>query len=780
MKKRIVPQAVPQAQMAQVPGPPRLPQAQPQAAQMPQPIKKVKTEGSVAEQRASSAPQSRMRQPVGSEAVPEPKRPRHERQPRQQQQQHVAADATPTPARGGGGSSKNITWALSEVRGHLEEIVDVEGVKTLLDRLPECVLVGGIAARRELVAALLGDHGVAVAAAAQLVAPGLRQPVVLELRNGGDDLGRLGGPQSEAWLQSVTKAMSQALGQRLKTEPLRLRLSAAGCASLDVTGLPDRCTQSSSATTEEICVRHLGSSSSILACLEPGYCVELCRHFDPQLKRTVLLGAAAAEEDEYTAATTLCGSAAATQLERRFAAACRERGPLWLQSLERLEARLSRAQGEAREVERREHPQELLQKARAVGTSFGRALDKVISGAPGCMGGAMTLEEELVEFAAAASKGLLGGDGSILSPQDATNAIADVFANFDGVEGYARYLKDEVRVPCADMRLNGGAAWQRLLSEIEVAMRLAHPPAEELTGLMLNSIRAGGTGVHGHVRWEDVSSKLMLGIAYGPLRRRIRYVVARVIWVLKNQKAVVSEWMATLSDGPAARLYSPLFSEHLQILRGYPVIRDLVFTAFDSAVASVGEAVLRSLEGTLMAACINPAIMLRASTEPSMDPRKAASIPTRQQQTGKAAKAAHAARALEARARVAQEMRKRESAAAGGTGLPVQLLDRVFEPGDGAKLLPFVEVKLRNAFSVLAGILSNQAFAFSDTSLANLCRREVDEAMNKMEGSAQQKASLDARHKELDGTAREVEQRLAKLRHCCTTLRNAGIVAAAA
>jgi len=156
------------------------------------------------------------------------------------------------------------------------------------------------------------------------------------------------------------------------------------------------------------------------------------------------------------------------------------------------------------------------------------------------------------------------------------------------------------------------------------------------------------------------------------------------------------------------------------------------------------------------------------------------SIPTPQQQNGKAAKVAKAERAAEARARVAQEMRKRENVVAGETGLPAQLLDRVFEPSDCTQLLPFVEVKLRNAFNVLAGILSNQAFAFSDTSLANLCRREVDEAMNKMQGSPQQKAALDAKHKELDSMANEVEQRLAKLRRCCTTLRSVGVVVSSA
>jgi len=313
------------------------------------------------------------------------------------------------------------------------------------------------------------------------------------------------------------------------------------------------------------------------------------------------------------------------------------------------------------------------------------------------------------------------------------------------------------------MKLNGGAAWDRLLAEVEVAMRLAHPPAEELSALMLNAIRAGGTGVHGHARWEDVASKLMLGIAFEPLRRRTSYVASRVIWVLKNQKAAVSEWMSQLSDGPAARLYSPLFSEHLQMLRTYPLVRDLVFAAFDRAVSVVGEAVFKSLQGTLTAACINPAIMLRASTEPSLDPRKPRASPTGDSRSDRSAAA---------RARVSAEMRRRNSDTGTG-GLPVQLLDHVFEPQDSAQMLPFVEVKLRNAFGVLAGILSNQAFAFSDTSLATLCRRQVDEAMSQIEGTTEQKAVLSARQQELDSVAQQVEQRLGGVRRCITLLRNA-------
>merc|ERR1719277_2248911 len=150
------------------------------------------------------------------------------------------AGSAQRPARKGKRQNEGIAWVLSEVRNQLEAISDVEGGPELLERFPECVLVGGIAARRELVAALLGQHGVAASAAALLVAPGMRQPVALELRCGSEDFGAFNGPEAEAWLRSVAQAAGQALGHRLKVDALRLRLSAMGCANLDVVDLPDK------------------------------------------------------------------------------------------------------------------------------------------------------------------------------------------------------------------------------------------------------------------------------------------------------------------------------------------------------------------------------------------------------------------------------------------------------------------------------------------------------------------------------------------------------------
>lgn len=656
-----------------------------------------------------------------------------------------------SPSRIGG-----IASLLSGVRKELEEIIDVDGVREQLQEFPECVLLGGIAVRRELVAVLLGDQSQsnAALAAAALIAPGMRQPLALELRTGS----RVGDP--DAWLRSISEAAQSVFGTRLKVDPHRLQIAAAGCANLDVVDLPERSPVAGppgQAKIEEMRVRHMGSPANLLVCLEPGAPLDLCRRFDPQLKRTVLLGAAAASAHSVDSlpASMLCGPAAARDLEARFAALCAERVPQWLTGLGKLEKQLADSQHEAAEMAIQESTDGVLRRARSVGISFGRAFQHIIGGTPGCTAGALTLHEELIEFACAAANGQCG-TGQWLSAQSATAAAADVWAPFGGVEGYSAYIQSNVHIPAADVPLNGGAAFNRMLEEIEVAMRLAHPPTEELAGLRLAAVQAGGTGVHGHQRWDDVSAKLLLGIAFEPLRRRIRYVAARVAWTLRQQKSAVAEWMATLEDGPTSRLYSPLFPQHLAVLRNSRIMRDLVFGAFDSAAARVAETLLKNLEGTLSAGCLNPQIMLRPQTQPDLKP---------EEPKGKSGSASSLSRQ-----RVKDEMRKRSGKSG---GLPVQLQDRIFEPKEAAQALPYVELQLRKAFKVLANILANQAYAFSDTTLTSLTRRNLDEAMNALDFSPEQYRALALRQNELQNTAQHLDNKLVAIRRCVSSLRNA-------
>jgi len=686
--------------------------------------------------------------------------------------------ATPTPAtpvrtQPGGRDGQDrrvakpvngIAWVLSEVRGQLEAMADVDGVRQQLDQFPECILLGGIAARRELVASLLGEHAHANSAAAALVAPGMRQPVAVELRSHnsgkqGMDLASFKGPEADAWLASVTQAASAALGTRLKVDSLRLRLSAAGCANLDLVDLPEKGGVSPiPPKVEEMRTRHLGCVSNLLVCLEPGPPLDLARRFDPNLKRTVLLGAAAVAAGSAHGVVSplppsmLCGPAAARALEERFMKMCFERAPKWISGMEQLELRLTKSMREAQEVAHNESGCELLSRARAAGLSFGRALQHVVGGTPCCTTGALTLEEELMDFAAAAASSTSGF--GMLTGKQAAEAAEEVWASFDGIEGYIKYLRENVSISSADVPLNGGSAWYRLMEEIEVAMRLVHPSAQDLKELAVCAVQAGGTGVRGHQRWDDVSSKLLLDIAYEPLRRRVRYVAARVNWALQQQKSAVAEWMAAVEDGPASRLYSPLFAQHLQVLRMSPIARDLVFNAFNQAAVSVAETLLKNLEGTLSAMCLNPKIMLRPTTVPDADSVKAKPMQPDQ-----------------VRARVKAEMRRRSGSSGGG--LPAGLRDLTFDPKEVKQQLPGVERMLCGAFKMLANILANQAFAFADTSLSALCRRNVDEAMNAIQFSSEQQRALDAREAELQNTAQQARSNLDKVRRCLVSMKNA-------
>jgi hypothetical protein len=594
----------------------------------------------------------------------------------------------------------------------------------------------------------------------------MRQPVALELRcspNGsqGIDLASFKGPEADAWLASVTQAASAALGNKLKVDALRLRLSAVGCSNIDVVDLPERGSQGLSPPpkVEEMRVRHLGSGSNLLVCLEAGPHIDLARRFDPSLQRTVLLGAAAvAAGSAHGIATALppsmlCGPAAARALEERFMQMCLERAPKWIGGLEQLECRLTKTMVEAQEVAQSESSCELLARARATGLSFGRALQHVVSGTPCCTAGASTLEEELTDFAAAAAQSACGITG-IMTGQEAAEAVEDVFSSFNGIEGYMKYLRENANIGSSEVPLNGGSAWYRLMEEIEVAMRLVKPNAEDIQDLSLAAIQAGGTGIHGHQRWDDVAAKLLLEIAFQPLRRRIRYVAARVAWALRQQKSAVAEWMAAVEDGPASRLYSPLFAQHLQVLRSSPIARDLVFGAFDKAAVSVAENLLTNLEGTLSAMCLNPKMMLRPTTMCEEDSEKMKSRSKNQ-----------------VRDRVKAEMRRRSGSSGGG--LPAGLRDRTFEPRDAKQQLPQVERELVRSFKVLATILSSQAFAFADTSLTALCRRNVDEAMNAIQFSPEQQRALSAREAELQGAATQARNRLEKVRRCLVSLRSA-------
>jgi len=670
-----------------------------------------------------------------------------------------------------------IAWAMSLIRSELSSIDNVEGVQHVLAQMPNCVLVGSNAARRDMVAALLGEHAHAGAAASALVAQGVRQPVAVELRSAQ------AAPETEQeaqdWLQSVMTAMQRAIGNRLRMEPLRLRLSAPGGADLDLVELPERAAGGSSSTPEkleQIRSQHLGAPANLLVCLEPGPAFEHCRRYDPHLNRTVMVGAA---NDGASAAV------AASTVQAQFTQLCSKALPRLQDNLRLLDTKLQGVQRETQSVLANEAVEGTVARARTVGLSFGRALQNVVGGTPGCHAGALTLEAELVEFAAAMEKGDMSF-GEVLNGKKVQVAVQEMWKGFQGgVRGYSKYLDEDVRATGADMELNGGAAWQRLLVEIEVAMRLSHPSPDEIAALAESAMQAGGTTSHGPQRWDDVASKLLMSIAFEPLFNRIQYVAARVAWVLRQQKAAVAEWMATLADGAGHSLHSPLFAQHLHLLRSSPLTRDLVFAAFDKAADTAAARLLENLESTLTAGCLNPGSVLRPRTSPSVSNESQATQPQEDPRAGRvrgrsgrdrAQDAARQQRMSESRRRVTEEVRRRSGSSG---GLLPGMRDRTFQPNEVTQEIARVEQELRRAFSKLGNILANQTVAFADTTLTGLCRRYMEEAMSSIGLDADQERAVGTRHAELQQQATVVDEQLAAVRRCAEECQKASVQAGA-
>lgn len=687
------------------------------------------------------------------------------------QRKRAAEDIPSTP-------SSKFAWALSSIRSDLHAVADVEGVSHVLAQLPNCVLVGSIAARRELVGALLGKHQHAGAAAAALVAPGVQQPVMVEIRSGNN--AQESDSEADAWLQSVITVMQRAMGNRLRATPQRIRLSAPGGADVDLLELPDRPLGGNvPRKLDEIRGAHLGAGANLLICLEKGEAFDECRRFDPQLKRTVLLGAASPEAGDRATAEQLCGPQAAKKLQEHFTQICSQRLPRLQENLGLLEIKLHGAQREAQGVLANEAVEGLLARARAVGLSFGRALQQVIGGTPGCIAGSLVLEAELVEFAATAEKGS-AGLGKALTASKAQDAAQSMWMGFEGgVRGYAQYLEKDVRATGADVSLNGGAAWQRLLVEIEVAMRLAHPSEKDLSMLAASAVQAGGTSIHGHQRWDDVASKLLMSIAFKPLYQRIQYIAARVSWILRQQKAAVSDWLAMLADGPGLNMQSPLFAQHLEIMRSSPLTRDLVFQAYDRACEAAAARLLQILESTLTAACLNASSVMRPNTKPSVTndasamqpapPPAEAGAPGKTRLPKRNASSAPN-RGNEARKRVIDELQRRTC---GSGGLLPNMRDRTFQPKEAKKAMAAVEQELKRAFSKLSNILANQAVAFADTTLTTLCRRYMDEEMSCIRLDENQERAVGVRHAELKRQCAVIDGQVATIGRCISECQSA-------
>jgi len=199
-----------------------------------------------------------------------------------------------------------------------------------------------------------------------------------------------------------------------------------------------------------------------------------------------------------------------------------------------------------------------------------------------------------------------------MSAADVKAASSFVWGSFGGLSGYAA-----ATAPAslgADVELGGGAAWQRLVAEVEFALLSAPLPCTtEGHGC---SVAQRQSARHYGAKYRcgddrDLGEELMFEAAYEPLHQCVRYIAARVAWALKRQQATALDWMRTAGT---SRRCSSFFGHHHAALESSAALRQQLAVVADKAVFLVAAQLLESLQATLFAGCSNPCLLLCPSS----------------------------------------------------------------------------------------------------------------------------------------------------------------------
>eukprot|EP00929_Paragymnodinium_shiwhaense_P094385 TRINITY_DN5491_c0_g1_i1.p1 TRINITY_DN5491_c0_g1~~TRINITY_DN5491_c0_g1_i1.p1 ORF type:complete len:816 (-),score=250.87 TRINITY_DN5491_c0_g1_i1:332-2716(-) len=449
-----------------------------------------------------------------------------------------------------------------------------------------------------------------------------------------------------------------------------------------------------------------------------------------------LLSDAAAGEDE--------------ESKHTFRKLLQQHGQKIIGGLERVAQKVQSEKQAAESAAREAAPTHLLREARATASQCGRMCEQVMRlQVDSAAGQAWTLEEELTQFDSWLKSGCFGlFEGLDSRPSfcadELADAAEDMWKGCGGLQSYATYLQDAVNILGADVQLDGGAAWQRLLVEVQVALELAHLRQEDVFMYQRSSVQMSGSLL-------GLQKKLLFAVSFVPLQRRVRYVVARVLWALTTLKMaatrlVTAEQFKQPYRGFASSAYR-CFGERSSFAasrsaESHPIVREIVSAAFDRAVAATGEKLLADLEAGLMAGCQSPEVLLRQGTA-----------------SGHATFLAKLSLKAEDRPstgdRVRDEICQRDS---------VQLAAAKCEHGDST---------LGVAFQRLKSNLASQAVAFADSALQLFCRRGLDEAAadSSLEDSIVKTA--DAGYAAKQVTASILAERQQAIQRCVTSLRGA-------
>lgn len=282
------------------------------------------------------------------------------------------------------------------------------------------------------------------------------------------------------------------------------------------------------------------------------------------------------------------------KIERMFADAIQ---PV-LANLRNLQETTAKRESELETEYHETDPNRILSTTRDCGTSFATALTHVMEGVLRLKVGRMTLDQELREFHEHHKQ--LGTDFFDLLPNE----------DFNGLNDYVDYLRNEIQVGAFEIEINGGAQFRRLMTEVEIFLRFSEISTEISKR---DVIQARGVSMSS-LTWRDVVVKLLSNEAHLPLQRRLLYVAERIKWFFEKQKESVIEFMDNLEGTPSANMFSPLYPKHVKLVKQNEMIKHLVFQTYDNACQRQLRMFTDLFDNMLTSTFSNPWVFLKGST----------------------------------------------------------------------------------------------------------------------------------------------------------------------
>jgi hypothetical protein len=95
----------------------------------------------------------------------------------------------------------------------------------------------------------------------------------------------------------------------------------------------------------------------------------------------------------------------------------------------------------------------------------------------------------------------------------------------------------------------------------------------------------------------------------------VAYVGERIRWFFENQKEAVLQFMDGLENHPSARMHSPLYPKHAKLIKQNEIIKQLLFTTFDTACARQLKQFVELFDNMLTSTFSNPWVFVKGGSD---------------------------------------------------------------------------------------------------------------------------------------------------------------------